>query len=90
MDLETDIEYNGVKVRERDVKLDKSKMQILDSDGTIQMNIAGGNRIFSRQHTKLLMDLIDKAENESDLENIGRILVTVLDLHDNQPEDYVE
>lgn len=90
MDLETDIEYNGVAIRERDVKLDKSKMQILDSDGTIQMNIAGGNRIFSRQHTKLLMDLIDKAENDADLENIGRILVTVLDLHDNQPEDYVD
>jgi hypothetical protein len=54
------------------------------------MNIAGGNRIFSRQHTKLLMELIDKAENDNDLENLGRILVTILDLHDNQPEDYVD
>jgi uncharacterized membrane protein (UPF0127 family) len=90
MDLETDIEYNGVSIKEKDVKLDKSKMQILDDMGVIQMNIAGGNRIFSRQHTKLLMELIDKAENDNDLENLGRILVTILDLHDNQPEDYVD
>lgn len=90
MDLETDLEYNGVSIKEKDVKLDKSKMQVLNSDGVIQMNIAGGNRIFSRQHTKLLMELIDKAENDNDLENLGRILVTILDLHDNQPEDYVD
>jgi uncharacterized membrane protein (UPF0127 family) len=90
MDLETDIEYKGVKVKEKDVKADKSKMLVLNSDGTVQMNIAGGNRIFSRQHTKMLMDLIDKAENEDDLENLGRIIVTILDLHNNQPEDYVE
>jgi uncharacterized membrane protein (UPF0127 family) len=90
MDLETDIDYNGVVVKEKDVKLDRSKMQVLDDMGVIQMNIAGGNRIFSRQHTKLLLELIDKAESEADLENLGRILVTILDLHDNQPEDYVE
>lgn len=90
MDLETDLEYNGVIVKEKDVKLDKSKMQILDDMGVIQMNIAGGNRIFSRQHTKLLLELIEKAENDNDLENLGRILVTILDLHDNQPEDYVD
>lgn len=90
MDLETDIEYNGVSVKEKDVKLDKSKLQVLDGSGVIQMNIAGGNRIFSRQHTKLLLELIDKAENDNDLENLGRILVTILDLHDNQPEDYVD
>lgn len=90
MDLETDIEYNGVVITEQDVKLDKTKMQILDSNGAIQMNIDGGNRIFSRQHTMMLKDLVDKAENESDMENIGRILITILDLHDNQPEEYVD
>lgn len=90
MDLETDVMYRGTTVKEKEVKIDRTKMQILDASGVIQMNIEGGNRIFSRQHTKMLMDLIAKAEDENDLENLGRILVTILDLHDNQPEDYVE
>ena len=74
------------EVKEDDVKLDKTKLQVLNEKGEVTANIEGGARIFSREHTK---EIIDTVKNNSDIE-VGKLVFKILDIHNNQKQDYVK
>jgi uncharacterized membrane protein (UPF0127 family) len=73
------------RVKEDDIKIDHDKMQILNNDGVVAANIESGARIFSRQHTKEIIDLV-KNKNKQEL---GRAIVKIYDIQNNQKQEYV-
>jgi len=74
------------KVKEDDIKIDTSKMQVLDETGTVVANIESGARIFSRQHTKKIVDLV-KSKSE---EELGKAIVEIYNIQNKQGQEYVE
>jgi hypothetical protein len=61
------------KIYEDQVKSDANAMQVLDDTGKVLMNIVGGERIFSIEHTEKLVALLQKSRqreaNEEELES---------------------
>ena len=73
--------------------IDKSKMYVLGSDGNPQMELEGGERIFSRSNTKTLIKFAKKAystENDNDYMNLGKRLFKFLKTQDSNKVEYVE
>lgn len=52
----------------------KSTMTLLDHNGKPQMNMLGGELIFSRIATKKIIDLASKASDEKGLEQLGKFV----------------
>lgn len=72
---------------------DEYVMQVLGSDGSIQMQLKGGERIFSRPNTKILLKWAKKAYNSndsSDYRRLGKLLFKYLDEQDNREPEYVQ
>ena len=68
------------------------RMVLLDADGNIQMPIEGGERIFSRPHTRILVRLAKKAyksRQEKDYKALGKKLFSILNIQNNQKPEYV-
>jgi len=74
------------EVKEDDIKIDSDKLQVLNEKGEVTANIEGGARIFSREHTK---EIVHKVKNKTDQE-VGKLIVKILDTHNSQKQDYVE
>jgi len=74
-------------------QLSEDKMHVLDADGNSQMELEGGERIFSRKHTKTLIKFAKKAsatQNENDYKALGKRAFKFLqEQTDNNPE-YVQ
>lgn len=71
---------------------DEYVMQVLGSDGSIQMQLKGGERIFSRPNTKILLKWAKQAynsNNPSDFRRLGKLLFKYLDQQDNRDPEYV-
>ena len=69
------------------------KMLVLDENGETQMQLEGGERIFSRKNTKILIKLADKAynsKNDKDYEKLGKKIFQFLDKQDSNTPEYVE
>ena len=67
-------------------------MVLLDENGNIQMPVEGGERIFSRPHTKILVRLAKKAyksKSEKDYKALGKKLFKILEIQNNQAPEYV-
>lgn len=78
---------------ESNKKVDKSKMLVLDSEGNQQMQLDGGERIFSRPHTKILIKFAKKAaatENDNDYKALGKRIFKFLQVQENTPAEYVQ
>ena len=78
---------------ESNKKVDKSKMLVLDSEGNPQMQLDGGERIFSRPHTKILIKFAKKAaatENDNDYKALGKRIFKFLQVQENTPAEYVQ
>jgi uncharacterized membrane protein (UPF0127 family) len=73
------------KVKESDIKAEPGKLQLLDEHGEVAANVESGARIFSRGHTKRLIEL---AKSKS-AQELGEFVVAVLDIQDKQKQDYV-
>lgn len=72
---------------------DEYVMQVLGSDGSIQMQLKGGERIFSRPNTKILLKWAKQAyssNNPSDYRRLGKLLFKYLDQQDNREPEYVQ
>ena len=72
---------------------DEYVMQVLGSDGSIQMQLKGGERIFSRPNTKMLIKWAKQAynsNNESDYRRLGKLIFKYLDQQDNRDPEYVQ
>lgn len=73
-------------IKEDDVKADPDMLQILDKDGIVVANIESGSRIFSRPHTKAM---IEKFKNGDKLA-LAELMIEIIDIQDNQKPDYVK
>jgi uncharacterized membrane protein (UPF0127 family) len=72
-------------------KLDN--MFVLNADGTPQMELEGGERIFSRRSTKIIIKKVKKAaatEKDLDYKNVARYVFQELSRQDNRDDEYVE
>lgn len=68
-------------------------MKVLASDGTIQMELEGGERIFSRKNTKVLIKFAKKAyktKDDKDYKALGKRLFKYLHIQDTNEPEYVE
>ena len=71
----------------------KSPMLVIGSDGKPQMQIVGGERIFSRRSTKILIKKAkkaDKSKEDKDYKALGRYAFKELDRQDNREPEYVQ
>lgn len=76
-----------------DKKVDSRKMLVLNSEGKSQMELDGGERIFSRPHTKILIRFAKKAyssEKDSDFKNLGKRLFKFLQTQEDTEPEYVK
>jgi uncharacterized membrane protein (UPF0127 family) len=79
------------KIIEDQVKARKSAMQVLDDSGKVLMNIDGGERIFSIEHTEQLVALAKQVDRgEKDPEELGKLMNKILHKQDTQEPQYVE
>ena len=74
-------------------KLKEDVMLVLDPEGNPQMELEGGERIFSRKHTKILIKFAKKAQvrkGDNDYKSLGkRVFKFLQEQSDNTPE-YVQ
>lgn len=74
-------------------KLRPDKMHVLDADGNSQMELDGGERIFSRKHTKILIRFAKKASithKDNDYKALGKRVFKFLQEQENNTPEYVE
>lgn len=71
---------------------DIPKMKVIDENGEVQMELVGGERIFSRKNTKTLIRMAKKADTtkkESDYKKLGKKIFSYIDQQDNREPEYV-
>lgn len=72
--------------------LDLNKMYVYGSDGNVQAEIVGGERIFSIKNTKTLIRMAKRAyttKKESDYKRLGKKLFEYLHIQDTNEPYYV-
>jgi len=80
----------SIKTIERELKAKDGAMQVLDDEGVILMNIIGGERIFSRVHTKELVSMAKKvADGSLAPEKLGKRVKEIIDIQNTQDPEYV-
>ena len=75
------------------LKADNPKMLVLDENGNVQMELDGGERIFSRKDTKVLIKFALKAnlsKEDKDYKALGSKLFKFLDKQTENKPQYVE
>jgi uncharacterized membrane protein (UPF0127 family) len=68
------------------------KMQVLKEDGTTQMELDGGERIFSRANTKILVKFAKRAyatKSEKNYKDLGKRVFKFLDIQESNDPEYV-
>lgn len=74
-------------------ELPKNEMLVLNSDGSVQFSLQGGERIFSRRSSKIIIKKAKKANaslKDGDYKSLGRYIFSELDRQTARPEEYVE
>ena len=70
-----------------------SKMYIIGLDGNPQFELIGGERIFSRIHTRKLIKLAkraNKSKKDSDYKKLGKTLFNIIEIQNTQEPEYVD
>lgn len=70
-----------------------NKMYIIGSDGNPQFELVGGERIFSRIHTRKLIKLAkraNKSKKDSDYKKLGKTLFKFIEMQNTQEPEYVD
>ena len=78
---------------EDEISDEELKMYIIGSDGKPQMDLVGGERIFSRENSKTLIRLskrASKSKKDSDYKRLGRTIFKYMYQQDNRPSEYVD
>ena len=76
---------------EEDEKL--PKMKVIAPDGSTQMELEGGERIFSRKNTRTLIRMAkraSKSKEDKDYKALGKKMFTYLKQQDEREPEYVE
>ena len=82
-----------IDIEDEDDSDDLPKMKVLAPDGTVQMELEGGERIVSRRETKILIKKAKKAyrsKNDKDYKALGRYIFKVFNKQDNRDPEYVD
>lgn len=72
---------------------DAPVMKVLAQDGSTQMDLWGGERIFSRKNTVVLIRKAKKAnmsKDDKDYKALGRYMFKCIKGQDERPQEYVE
>lgn len=78
------------KLYEEEVKAKDGAMQVLDHTGKVQMNISGGERIFSIDHTEQLIDMAKKVDKgEATEDELGKLMAKIIKIQNEQEPEYV-
>lgn len=88
---------SGIKVGDElefspEKQVNKNKMVVLNETGQPQMELVGGERIFSRPNTKTLIKFAKKAaatQKENDFKALGKRVFKFLKQQDERPAEYV-
>lgn len=70
-----------------------NKMLVLDQNGDVQMELDGGERIFSRKNTRVLVKLAvhaNKTKEDSDYKKLGKKIFKFLDIQESNTPQYVQ
>jgi uncharacterized membrane protein (UPF0127 family) len=89
---------SGIKVNDElefapDKKVRSDKMAVLDENGDPQMELDGGERIFSRPNTKILIKFAKKAystEMDKDYKALGKRVFKFLKKQDDTDPEYID
>lgn len=79
--------------KEAEEKVKSSKLLVLNSDGDVQMQLNGGERIFSRVSTRKLIACAlhaYKSDQEKDYKRLGRAVIKEIEAQDARPPQYVD
>jgi len=74
-------------------ELEPNKMYVIGSDGEIQAELSGGERIFSRISTRKILTAAKKAylsKQDKDYKKLGKIVFAELSAQDSRDPEYVE
>ena len=91
--LEVNANSGIKKGDELEIEDDGPIMKVLAQDGTSQMSLFGGERIFSRKNTVVLIrkaKKADKTKSENDLRALGRYMFKCIKGQDERPAEYVK
>ena len=80
---------------ELDIEEDEElpKMKVIAPDGSTQMELEGGERIFSRKNTRTLIRMAkraSKSKEDKDYKALGKKMITYLKQQDEREPEYVE
>lgn len=85
---------SGIKVGDSlDFGEDEPVMRVLAQDGSTQMDLWGGERIFSRKNTVVLIKKAKKAnstKDDKDYKSLGRYMFKCIKIQDERPAEYVD
>lgn len=76
-----------------DITDDDIKMYVIGSDGKPQYELTGGERIFSRPNTRVLISKAKKAfksKSDSDYKSLGKQLFKYLKIQNSNEPEYVD
>lgn len=68
-------------------------MLVIGDKGKVQVELTGGERIFSRTNSKTIAKMAKKAyksKEDKDYRALGKKIFKYIDIHNNQKEDFVE
>lgn len=74
-------------------ELNVNRLYVYGSDGEIQAELQGGERIFSRKSSKIIITKAKKAyisKEEKDYKALGRYIFKEMDAQDNRDPEYVD
>lgn len=80
---------------ELDIEEDEElpKMKVIAPDGSTQMELEGGERIFSRKNTRTLIRMAKRAKStksDSDYKKLGKKMFSYIKTQDEREPEYVE
>lgn len=90
-----DVEIDGLDDSEEDSEEEDEEpqtMHVLDEQGDSQMELEGGERIFSRPNTVTLVRLAKRAyksKSDNDYKRLARKVFAYINVQDNKEDDYV-
>ena len=74
-------------------ELNVNRLYVYGSDGEVQAELQGGERIFSRKSSRIIISKAKKAyvsKEDKDYKSLGRYIFKEMDAQDNRDPEYVE
>lgn len=90
-ELDDELEYEDEEEEESEEEEKKPTMDVLAPDGSVQMELLGGERIFSRVHTRKMISLAKKAyksKSDADYKKLGKKVFSFIQKQNTQKQEY--